>query len=135
MKTTTYLAPHDPMPDGPDRTVTVLRRFEEDDPDRATVQIILSGHPDQVTHPHRPDGSLMPFDEAIAAARVVAEQEGIDTVHVLDRMQGPRERQVMRRHGDHSAAGAKLDDDDHEDGVEGSDMRDIAHPDPSAGLE
>lgn len=127
----TYLSSHEAIPDGPDRTVTVLRRFEEDDPDRTTVQIILSGHPEQVTHPHRPDGTLMHLDEAIAVAQKVAEQEGIDRVYVLDRMQGPRERQIMRHAGDHSAGLAPVVDDDLEDGVVGSDMRDIAHRPPS----
>jgi hypothetical protein len=127
MTNTIYLAPHDAMPDGPDRTIVVLRRFDEDDPDKVSVQIILSGHPEEVTHPHRPDGTLMHFDEAIAAARIVAEQEGIGTVHVLDRLQGPRERQVLRHHGDHAAGVAPLADDDLEDGVIGSDMRDITH--------
>jgi hypothetical protein len=124
---TITLSPHDAIPDGPDRTITVLRRFEEDDPDRVTVQIILSGHPEQVTHPHRPDGTPMHFDEAIAAARMVAEQEGIGVVHVLDRMQGAREKQILRHRGDHSAGVAPVSDDDLEDGVVGSDMRDITH--------
>jgi hypothetical protein len=127
MTQTITLAPHDPIPDGPGRTVTVLRRFEEDDPDRVSVEIILSGHPDQVTHPRHPDGTPMHFDEAVAAARLVAEQEGIGSVHVLDRMQGARERQIMRHHGDHSAGSAPVSDDDLEDGEAGSDMRDVIH--------
>ncbi len=127
MTQTIYLSPHDALPDGPDRTVVVLRRFDEDHPDRVTVQIILSGHPDEVTHPRRPDGTPMHFDEAIAAARMVAEQEGVGVVHVIDRMQGAREKQILRRHGDHSAGMAHVSDDDLEEGVRGSDMRDITH--------
>jgi hypothetical protein len=69
----------------------------------------------------------MHFDEAIAAARMVAEHEGIGVVHVLDRMQGAREKQILRHRGDHSAGVAPVSDDDLEDGVVGSDMRDITH--------
>ena len=72
MTKTIHLGPHDPVPAGPGRQVVVLRRFEEDSPDKASIQIILTGGPDQVTHPHRPDGTPMHLDEVIqAAGRVV----------------------------------------------------------------
>lgn len=121
-----HLAPHDPIPNG--RALSVLRHFEQDDPDRATIEIVLSGKPDQVTHPRRPDGTPMTLHEAIAAARAVAKQEGIAKVFVIDRMAGPREHDIMVHGGDHSVHMDQLLDTDEEDAVRGSDMRDIAHP-------
>ena len=121
-----HLAPHDPLPNG--KTISVLRHFQEDDPDSATIEIVLSGKPDQVTHPHRPDGTLMTLEEAIAAASTVAKQEGVSRVFVIDRMGGPRERDIMAHKGDHSVHMERLLDTDEEDAVRGSDMRDIAHP-------
>jgi hypothetical protein len=132
MTDTIHLAPHDPLPSGPGRQVVVLRRFEEDDPDRMTVEIILTGKPDQVTHPHRPDGSLMSFDEAIDAAGRVAREEGLPAIYVLDRMEGGREHEIMSHDGDHSVDMDGLSDTDDEDGVRGSDMRDRAHPSSDA---
>ena len=128
MTETIHLDPHDPIPEG--RTVTVLRHFKEDDPDSATIEIRLSGKPGQTTHPHRPDGSLMLLDEAIAIARTIAIQEGIGRVFVIDRMAGPREHDIITHAGDHSVHGEQLLDIDEEDAVRGSDMRDRAHHDP-----
>jgi hypothetical protein len=130
MTETIHLSPHDPLPGG--RTISVLRQFEEDDPDKATIEIILSGKPDQVSHPHRPDGTPMNLDEAIAAARMVAQQEGLGRVFVIDRMAGPREHDIMGHAGDHSIHMEQLSDTDEEDAVRGSDMRDIAHPSTEA---
>ena len=124
----TMLGAHDAMPSGPDRQVVVLRRFEEDSPGRGTVQIILTGSPEEVTHPRRPDGTPMHLDEAIQAATKVAASEGIGRVYVLDRLLGERERDIMQHDGDHSVHNAKLRDSDPEDGEAGADMRDIAHP-------
>lgn len=128
MTETIHLDPHDPMPGSPGRHVIVLRRFDEDNPDKATIQIILTGQPEQSTHPTRSDGTPMTLDEAITAARVVARQESIPRIFVLDRLDGPREHEIMAHGGDHSVGNAKLDDTDDEDGVRGSDMRDITHP-------
>ncbi len=125
---TVHLAPHDAMPAGPGRTVVVLRRFEEDDPDRTTIQIVLTGTPEQSTHPHRPDGTLMPFDEAIAAAQQVAREEGLTRIYVLDRIGGARERDILSHGGDHTIGMDRLSDTDEEDGERGADMRDLAHP-------
>lgn len=122
---TITLAPHDPMPEGPAPQVIVLRRFEEDDPARPTVQIVLTGRHGQTTHPRHPDGSFMYFDEAIAAARLVAQEEGLDRVFVLDRLQGKREQDIMRHDGDHSVHMERLSDTDAEH--RGSDMRDVLH--------
>ena len=122
------LSPHDPMPSGPNRQVVVLRRFEEDNPGRTTVEIVLTGSPEEVTHPRRPDGSAMSFDDAIAAAKRVAESEGIDSVFVLDRMQGKREHEILAHQGDHGIHGEGLADVDTEDGEQGPDMRDTVHP-------
>ena len=133
MIATTTLAPHDEMPTG--RAVVVLRRFDEDNPSKAVVQIVLTaasrGRPEQSTHPRRPDGSPMPLDEAIAAARKVAESEGLNRVFVLDRLAGEREKAILTHGGDHSVGMARLQDTDEEDGVRGSNMRDIAHRTPT----
>ena len=125
---TIHLAPHDPVPAGPGRQVVVMRRFEEDDPDRASIQIILTGTPEQSTHPRRPDGTAMHLDEAIAAAGRVAAEEGLDQVFVLDRLSGGRERDILRHDGDHTVHMDRLADTDEEAGEHGADMRDIAHP-------
>ena len=122
------LSPHDPMPSGPNRQVVVLRRFEEDNPGRTTIEIVLTGSPEEITHPRWPDGSAMSFDDAIAAAKRVAESEGINSVFVLDRMQGKREHEILAHQGDHSILGEGLSDTDMEDGERGPDMRDVAHP-------
>ena len=129
---TVTLAPHDPMPDGPGRQVVVLRRFEEDDPAKASIEIVLTGRPQQTTHPRRPDGSPMHLDEAIAAAQRVAAEEGLDRIYVLDRVQGAREQDIMRHDGDHSVHMNRLVDTDG-DGESGSDMRDAIHPGPRSG--
>ncbi len=122
------LSPHDPMPSGPNRQVVVLRRFEEDNPGRTTVEIVLTGSPEEITHPRQSDGSAMSFDDAISAAKRVAESEGIDSVFVLDRMQGKREHEILAHQGDHSTHGEGLSDVDAPDGEQGPDMRDIVHP-------
>jgi hypothetical protein len=125
MTQTIHLGPHDPIPSGPGRQVVVLRRFEEDYPDGTSVQIILTGTPEQATHPRRPDGSPMHLDEAIAAAGRVAAEEGIGQVFVLDRISGRREQDILRHDGDHTVHMEHLDDSDEEDGERGPDMRDV----------
>lgn len=128
MTETITLAPHDAVPTG--RNVVVIRRFEEDTPGRTTTQIILTGTTEVVTHPRKPDGTAMHLDDAIRAARKVAESEGIPRIYVLDRLQGPREADILRHDGDHSVHMERLQDTDPEDGEQGPDMRDIAHPRP-----
>lgn len=120
------LEPHDPLPEGPAKTLTVLRRLDEDAPDRTVVEIILTGTADGVetTRPMRADGAPMELREAVEAAREVARSEAIGIVHVIDRAAGPRERDILRHHGDHSVHMEKLEDFDLEDGERGSDMRD-----------
>lgn len=125
MIATTTLAPHDAMPTG--KAVVVLRRFDEDAPSRPAIQIILTGRTEQSTHPRRPDGALMSMDEAVEAARKVAQSEGMDRIFVLDRLSGTREQDILQHGGDHSVGMETLQDTDEEDGVRGSDMRDIAH--------
>jgi hypothetical protein len=71
-----------------------------------------------------PDGRAAELDDAIMLGQSVAGRERIETVYVVDRTAGPRERAVIERHGDHSVGDASLDDDDMEDGERGSDMRD-----------
>ncbi len=120
------LQPHDPLPEGAGKTLTVLRRLEEDTPGRTTVEIILSGRPGahETTTPMRPDGTPMNLREAVHSARAVAQSEGVEVIHVIDRAAGPRERDILRHHGDHSIHMDDLDDYDLEDGERGSDMRD-----------
>ena len=61
----------------------------------------------------------MSLDEAIAAARRVADEAGIATVQVIDRTAGPRERDIQQHGGDHTIHMDRLDDDDMEEGEPG----------------
>ena len=119
------LDPHDPLPEGRAGRVIVLRRFDEDDPRKIVTEITLTGSPghSEVVQPVRPDGRAMSLDEAVSAARKVAESEGIGSVFVLDRTAGRLEHDVVEHAGDHSFPGKKLDDTDLEDGESGPDMR------------
>ena len=132
MIATTMLDPHDPVPEGPERQVIVLRRLDEDSAAKTTIEIILTGSVRQTTHPTRPDGTPMHLDEAIAAARKVATEEGLDRVLVVDRAQGRRERDILSHDGDHSIHMNALQDENVADGDRGADMRDIAHPVPGS---
>ena len=124
MTATRTLEPHAPLPEG--RHVSVLRRFDEDNPDRVITEIVLGTAPGrtETANPARPDGTPMPLDEAIEAAKRVAESENIATVFVLDRTAGPREHEILDHGGDHSVNMDKLDDMDLEEGERGPDMRD-----------
>ena len=125
MAEVTRLNPHDPMPEG-GHSVIVLRRFDEDDPHKTVVEVTLThrhGPPEQ-TRPAHPNGHAMSLDEAVAAARKVADEAGIATVQVIDRTAGPRERDIMQHGGDHTVHMERLDDDDMEEGERGPDMRD-----------
>lgn len=119
------LNPHDPMPEG-GHSVIVMRRFDEDDPHRTVVEVTLThrkGLPER-TRPGHPNGTPMSLEEAIQAARRVADEAGIDTVQVIDRLSGPRERDILQHGGDHTVHMERLDDDDLEEGERGPDMRD-----------
>ncbi len=118
------LAPHDPIPTGPGRHVVVLHRFDEEEPGKTVVSITLTGHPDQTTHPRRPDGAAMTLDEAIEAAQRVAESEKLSRVVVADRTAGEREQDILQHGGDHTVHMDQLVDTDLEDGERGADMRD-----------
>lgn len=122
----TRLGPHDPLPEGRGHRVIVLRRFDEDDPRRQVNEIILTGRAgySETARPARPDGKAFPIENAIAAARKVAESEGISQVYVIDRTEGRLEHDVVEHGGDHSFPGKVLDDTDLEDGEPGPDMRD-----------
>jgi hypothetical protein len=120
------LAPHDPIPSGPVRHVVVLHRFDEEVPSRTVTSITLTGHPDETTRPVHPDGRPMNLDEAIGAARRVAESEGLTRVFVVDRTAGEREQDILQHGGDHSVHMEALVDFDLEDGERGPDMRDRA---------
>jgi hypothetical protein len=122
----TYLDAHDPLPEGHGKTLTVLHRFEEENPDRLRVELLLSGRPGrgETITPLHTDKTPYTLDEAIAAALDVAREEGLDRIYVLDRTAGPREQDIIAHHGDHSVAMDKLSDFDIEDGERGTDMRD-----------
>lgn len=120
------LAPHDPIPSRPGRHVIVLHRFDEESPRTTITTITLTGLRDETARPMGPDGKPMTLDQAIDAARQVAESEKLDFVFVLDRTEGERERDILQHGGDHSVDGDKLVDFDLEDGERGPDMRDRA---------
>ena len=121
---TRKLEPHAPLPEG--RHVSVLRRFDEDNPDKVVTEIVLGTGPGRMetVHPRRPDGTPMPLGEAVQAARQVAASEGVAQVFVIDRLAGTREHEVLEHHGDHSVDMEGLDDMDLEEGERGPDMRD-----------
>jgi hypothetical protein len=126
MVETRSLNAHDPLPDPP--AVVVMRRFDEDDPRRLMVEVIVSypSGAEETSRPVREDGSgFMDLDEAIAYARSLAQSRGLAAVHVVDRTAGPRESAIITHDGDHSIDSETLDDMDLEDGEKGPDMRDI----------
>ena len=112
-----HLDPHDPLPEG-GRRVVVMHRLDEDDPRHTHTEILLTGAPGrgEAVRPMRPDGTPMPLDEAVEAAKKVAESEGLHDVFVVDRTAGPREREVLQADGDHSVNMEGLSDIDLEDG-------------------
>ena len=118
------LQPHDPLPDGPGRHVIVLHRFEEERPNETVTLITLTGKPAETTRPMHPDGRPMTLREAVAAAKLVAESEGLTRVYVVDRTAGPREQDILQHGGDHSVHMEALEDSDMEEGEKGPDMRD-----------
>ena len=122
------LEPHASLPDA--RHVTVLRRFDEDNPDRVITEIVLGTAPgrSEAVNPVAPDGTPMALPDAIEAAKKVAESERITAVHVIDRTAGPREHEILDHGGDHSVNMGKLDDMDLEEGERGPDMRDPVMP-------
>jgi hypothetical protein len=118
------LDPHDPLPEGHGKHLVVLRRFQEDEPGRTVVEIVgerggMGAHPSI-----HPDGRPMDLEEAVEAASRMAEARGLKLVYVIDRAAGPRERDILQHHGDHSVHMDGLDDFDLEDGERGPDMRD-----------
>ena len=117
------LNPHDPAPQG--HAVTVMRRFDEDDPHKVVVEIALThAHGlTERTHPVGPSGRPMDLEDAIEAACRVADDEGVESVSVIDRTAGPREHDIQQHGGDHSIHMERLDDDDLEEGEPGPDMR------------
>ena len=118
-----HLNPHDPAPEG--HSVTVMRRFDEDDPHKVVVEIALT-HTHGLTertHPVGSDGKPMGLDDTIAAACRVADEEEVALVSVIDRTAGPREHDIQQHGGDHSIHMERLDDDDLDEGEAGPDMR------------
>ena len=121
------LEPHDPLPDGP--AVILMRRFEEGDPKQDMMElIVLDAH--QTEHNSRlltDEGTPMPWDDAEKRVIADAKEAGIERLFRIDRTAGPREREVEEHGGDRTVDMDKLDDFDNEDGVTGSDMRDMTH--------
>lgn len=118
------LQPHDPLPGG--HSVVLMRRFEEDAPDRVMLEIIVS-NPDKSEETIRPvhaDGSSMSWEEATEAARQRAREEGLKRIWRVDRTAGGREQEILQHGGDHSVNMDRLDDSNLEDGERGADMRD-----------
>jgi len=118
------LEPHDPLPPAP--AIVVMRRFDEEDPRSVMIEMIVS-HPSGAEETSRPvldDGTLMDMEQSVEAARALANAQGIEEVHVVDRTAGPREREILSHGGDHSVDMETLDDMDLEEGEKGSDMRD-----------
>ena len=66
----------------------------------------------------------MDWDQAVEAAKAVANSEHLHRIYLLDRTAGPREQDILRHGGDHSIHMDTLSDTDEEDGVTGTDMRD-----------
>jgi hypothetical protein len=122
------LEPHDPLPTG-GRNVVLLRRFEEDDPRRIVLELVISrgGGREETRQALHADGRPMSVSEALQSARTLADAEKLDPIYIIDRLAGPRERDILRHHGDHSVHMGQLDDFDLEEGERGSDMRD-RHP-------
>jgi len=120
------LSPHDPLPEGPDRRVVLLRRFDEDAPSGIHIELRLEGGQKgtEAVQPHDPSGLPMAWDAAIEAATKVAVTERLSRIYIVDRTAGPREQIVLQHGGDHSAEMEQLTDTDPEDGETGPDMRD-----------
>jgi hypothetical protein len=119
------LDPHDPLPDGP--AIILMRRFEEDDPKQDMMEVIVIGA-DQSERTSRlltSDGTPMPWEQAEQRIIADANEAGIAKLYRIDRTAGPREREVEEHDGDRTVGMDKLDDFDLEDGVKGSDMRDM----------
>jgi hypothetical protein len=121
-----HLAPHDPIP-APGAHGLVLRRLGEDDPNAVVTEIVFHGPDGGNMAAVHADGTAMSLEQAVTAARALAEQRHIHTVFVLDRTGGPREQEVLHDHGGHNFPGDTLSDTDQEDGVHGSDLRDRPH--------
>ncbi len=122
----TTLKPHDPLPDGP--AVVLMHRFEEDDPHQLMMELIVI-HANQSEETSRlitRDGTPLPLDEARQRATEAAKDARIGRLFLIDRTEGPREHEILEHHGDRSVDMDSLSDTDEEDGVVGSDMRDMA---------
>ena len=120
------LDPHAEWPGGPARHVVLVRQFDEDRPRETVIELHLMGgaQPSQATRPVNPGGAAMDWDQAVEAAKAVANSEHLHRIYLLDRTAGPREQDILRHGGDHSIHMDTLSDTDEEDGVTGTDMRD-----------
>ncbi len=118
------LQPHDPLPEG--HSVVLMRRFAEDRPRAVVIEMIVR-NPDkseETSLPPGDHGDPATWEEATSLARQRAAEEGLKRIWRVDRTAGAREQEILAHDGDHSINDAKLVDDDSEEGVQGSDMRD-----------
>lgn len=120
------LDPHAEWPGGPARYVLLVRQFDEDRPRDTVIELHLRGgsEPAEATRPVNLGGRAMDWEQAMVAARAVAESENLSRIYLLDCTAGPREQDILQHDGDHSVHMETLSDTDEEDGVKGSDMRD-----------
>lgn len=116
------LQAHDPIPEEKEPHLLVMHRMAEDDPAGTETTITVAGQGGERLLP--PDGDAATLDGAVEQARQFAESHRIDRVYVIDRTDGPRERDILSHGGDHSVHMEGLSDDDLEDGEHGPDMRD-----------
>ncbi|MGE0222362.1 MAG: hypothetical protein AB7F35_10310 [Acetobacteraceae bacterium] len=107
------LQPHDPVPET-GRYLMVMRRFAEDEPSLVLTELITADgrDPPQLSVPTDRGGQPLDFEQSVAAAQAQAEREGFENVYVVDRTAGPRERDVLSHHGDHSVHMDRLVDED-----------------------
>ena len=118
------LEPHAALPDGP--AIILMRRFEEDDPHRMMMELIVI-HANQSEETSRlldAQGMPLGLDQARERAARQSAESGISALYEIDRTAGPRERVITAHDGDRGAELDGLSDTDDEDGVTGSDMRD-----------
>ncbi len=118
------LAPHDPLPDGP--ALVLLRRFEEDNPRQVMIEIVAldAHHTESNARLTDAEGAPLSWEAATERARKTAEEAHFPALHRIDRLAGPREREIEAHGGDHSTNMETLSDSDPEDGEAGADMRD-----------
>jgi len=120
------LLPHDPLPPGAHNAI-LIRRFGEDDPTAVITEIDFYGAHPVMLLAVGPAGAAVPWEDAVQTARHEAALRGYARVVAVDRTAGKLEQGVLAHDGDHSSAGAALQDTDEADGVRGSTLLDAPH--------